>query len=185
MRFSAHGFTLVELLVAISVMAILSVASFAKFAVLREDQYLKNASSEIQSFIRFAQTNATSNIACTPTLGGTPWTLTFSPDKIDLSCQGSSLKTLTLSNNIRICSINYSGCSTSDACSPTADTFTGSGLVTTAFSPLTGQITFSDPRCTPASGLAGSANMVITLKKIGGSDTKPVTLSRGGSVEIK
>lgn len=58
------GFTLVELLVVLSIMAILGVVAFANFGTLREDQALKGAAFDAQSQLRVAQTNATANLKC-------------------------------------------------------------------------------------------------------------------------
>ncbi len=182
---TVKGFTLIELLVVISIMGILAIVSFVNLGPLREDQGLKAAANELQSLIRVAQTNAGSSVKCTPTTSGTSWSLDFSPTSVVLDCPGGSPKTLTLTNNVRICAINYSNCSiASDTCSTTNDSFAGIVIPSTSFAPLTSQATFTDLRCS-AGSLQSSSTMTITLKKVGGSTLKSVIFSKGGTVETR
>lgn len=64
--FFSRGFTLIELLVAISIMALVSIFFLVDFGPYKKDQALINATNDIQSFIRFAQTNATAGVLCPP-----------------------------------------------------------------------------------------------------------------------
>jgi len=64
MRFSAQGYTLVELLVVISITAIISLVTFVNLGSFREDESLKQSSFALQTNLRTTQSNATSNRQC-------------------------------------------------------------------------------------------------------------------------
>lgn len=178
---AVRGFTLVELLVVIAIMALLGIVSFSKLPTLKEDRDLKNAANELQSIIRTAQTNATTSVRCAQTGGGSTWSVEYAALSVNLSCPGNLIKTLTFSNNVKICKITYSGCSTTDNC--TTSPFSAAG-VSTSFAQLGGNITYTDARCSPAI-LQNSANMTITLGRTGSSAIQDVIVSKGGTIEIK
>jgi prepilin-type N-terminal cleavage/methylation domain-containing protein len=58
------GFTLLELVVVIGLIAVISTVAFAHFINLTRDQILINASSDMVNFFRLAQTNAKSAVKC-------------------------------------------------------------------------------------------------------------------------
>lgn len=171
------GFTLIELLVVISIMALLATVSFAKYASLREDQYLKNAANELQSLVRVAQTNAGSGVLCGSVPGAT-WLVEFIDSKtIDLKCYISdpaaiSQKTLLLTNNIEVSGISGTGnCDVP---------------VRVNFAPLYGTVTFTSKNLPYGSCFQSSNELTVTLRKIDGTGvTKVITFNKGGSVEIK
>ncbi|MBI4038185.1 prepilin-type N-terminal cleavage/methylation domain-containing protein [Candidatus Daviesbacteria bacterium] len=59
-----NAFTLIELLVVISVVAILGVVAIPSFRNFGEEQALNNALLDLQSNLRTAQTNASTNLKC-------------------------------------------------------------------------------------------------------------------------
>lgn len=109
MKKAAAGFTLVELLVVITIMAVTGIFAFANFGSFGEEQKLKNAALDIQSLLRTAQTNAVTNVICN-TQGAANWQVEFLADKktINLWCKETSdsastlKKTLSLETNIEI-----------------------------------------------------------------------------------
>ncbi len=172
-----NAFTLIELLVVITVMAITGIFTLANYRFFGEDQNLKNAALDIQSFLRLAQTNATSGIKCQGQ-GQLGWLVAYTGNTgFDLKCRNSagissSVKTLSLaggSNNISIDSVKAG-----ESVCPVNTTFT--------FAPLTGIMSSS---C----GLSPGSLITITLKnsKISSncsdlSKCKTVLIERGGRI---
>lgn len=165
-----NAFTLIELLVVIAIMAVIGVYTFANYRSFGEDQNLKNAILDLQSQLRTAQTNATSNVICNTQYGAT-WQVEYQSDKqtVNLRCQEAqsspppifTKKTLTLGANIEIQSVSgSSGC-------PTALPFTIS------FAPLNSQITLEGANCT-------SLTLILRNTKTG--NTKAFTIEQGGRI---
>lgn len=73
---SVRGFTLIELLVVISIISILSGVGFVNYKGFSANQDAINASTQIQSLLRLAQSNATSSTKCN-NQGATDWSLNF------------------------------------------------------------------------------------------------------------
>lgn len=103
------GFTLIELLIVITLMALTGVFAISNFRSFGEDQKLKNASLDVQSLLRTAQANASTNAICN-TQGAVNWQVEFLADKktVKLWCKETSdfastpKKTLSLDTNIEI-----------------------------------------------------------------------------------
>lgn len=96
------GFTLVELLVVISIIGILSVIAFANFKEFSSAQALKKAAGDVQSFLRLAQSNATSSTLCGSS-SGVDWTVTLNANSVVISCPSNpNYKTLTLQSGTTI-----------------------------------------------------------------------------------
>ena len=95
----SSGFTLIELLVVISIIGILSVMGYANYRDFAANQIAKKAVGQIQTYLRLAQSNATTSTLCNGE-GATSWSLKFAdPSNIELHCNSSSaLKTLNLEN---------------------------------------------------------------------------------------
>lgn len=90
MKFAA-GFTLVELMVVIAIMAVIGAYTLSNYRSFGEDQNLKNAVLDIQSQLRAAQTSATANAICNNNQSGATWQLVYNTDKttVNLYCQES------------------------------------------------------------------------------------------------
>lgn len=173
MRKSAfRGFTLVEMLVVIAVMALIGTFTLANFRTFGEDQSLKQGVLDIQSQLRSAQTNATANYKCNTGYGAT-WQVEFaSSTVVNLKCQEPSAssflkKAKTLDANLVIDSILGVGSSC-----PPAPPFVPP-LPTVNFSPLTGEISLGGANCT---------KLTITLKNIRSQATKSLTIEKGGKI---
>ncbi len=89
MRRSALGFTLVELLIAVTIIALLSTYALSNYSSFGEDQKLKNAALDIQSLLRQAQANSTSNLKC-QNAANLGWLVEFtSSTSLNLKCKNS------------------------------------------------------------------------------------------------
>ncbi|MDD5147255.1 MAG: prepilin-type N-terminal cleavage/methylation domain-containing protein [Candidatus Daviesbacteria bacterium] len=168
MRKSAQGFTLIELLVVIAITAVIGIYTLINSRSFGEDQNLKNASLDIQSLLRQAQTNATANVICNTGYSAT-WQVEFANlVTINLKCMepaSSSIlkKTLQLdANNVLKPPITGTGSNC-----PTLPPFTIS------FDSLTGKVGFGDPGCT---------SLTITLQNSKTGSTKSFTIEQGGRI---
>lgn len=150
-----NAFTLVELLVVIAIMGMIGTFVLANYRSFGEDQKLKNASLDIQSLLRQAQTNATANVKC-DTNSGALWQVEYADNRtINLKCQelpASSIlkKTLPLGANIEIQSI------------------CGSYPLVLSFDPVSGKVN------------PGSCTVTLENSKTG--STKSFTIEQGGSI---
>lgn len=88
---SAHsaGYTLVELLVVLTIMALVAIGAFFNLRTLRQDQDLKTVSSDIQSKIRNVQTNASSSVNCIDGNMALSWEARLFKDKVQTRCEYS------------------------------------------------------------------------------------------------
>lgn len=94
------GFTLIELLVVIAIIALLSIFVFVNFKDFTQDQIINQAVGEIQTYLRLAQSNATSNLLCRGQ-GGLDWTVRLNSGSVELICGAidtPSVQTKTLEN---------------------------------------------------------------------------------------
>lgn len=98
------GFTLIELLVVISIIGILSVMGYANYKDFAASQVAKKAAGEVQTYLRLAQSNATTSTLCNGQ-GAISWSLKFvDPKTIELHCNKQTdptdytKSTLTLEN---------------------------------------------------------------------------------------
>ena len=163
-----NAFSLIELLVVIAIMAIIGAYTLANYRPFGEDQSLKSAVLDIQSLLKQAQTNATTNAICN-TGSSALWQVAFSADGKTLNpdCQESSVsyarKPLQLGANI---AIQSAVTGTGSDC-PAALPFTVN------FSLLKGDINFGGANCT---------SLKITLKNNKTGRTKDLTIEQGGRI---
>lgn len=163
-----RGFTLIELLVVISIMAILGAFTITNFHFFGEDKELEGIALDIQSLIRVAQTNATTNLKCN-TQSGAIWQFEYSnASTINLKCLEPSAspiikKTMSFESNIVVQSFsgNIPSC-------PSAFP------VLINFAPLDGKINFQD--------VAGCTILTTTIKNNKSGYTKTLTIDKGGRV---
>ncbi len=158
-----RGFTLIELLVVIAIMSITGIYTIANYRSFGEDQNLKSAALEIQSLLRLAQSNSTSNLKCQdkPT---TNWLVTFaSATSLDLNCQNSTGTIGSLRPPLPLpAKITYTV--TSGSCN---------NPISIAFAPLSGAVTAS----------CGSGSITINLLNSKGN-TKQVIIEQGGRIYV-
>lgn len=163
-----NGFTLVELLVVITIMALVGTFTLSNYGSFGEDQKLKNAVLDIQSLIRLAQTNATTNVKCN-TEYGAKWIVEFDGNKttIYLKClepSGSIFTKKTLHLDVNGANIQIQ--------SSSGDTANCSGLGNAVvFAPLNGEM---------ALGQDCTFFTFTLINKIG--TTKDLRIEKGGRI---
>lgn len=172
-----NAFTLLELLVVIAIMAVVGLITFANFRSFGEDQKLKNAALSIQSFLRQAQTNATTNLKCTSTIASLGWTVQVKDGRVmSLNCQTSTGGTWwikwflleSLGNNIEVSGVKTKKISGSD--------IDCSFPVNLTFASLYG--TFSSP-CDP------NSNLQMTIKDTKTGNEKTLVIEKGGNIYVQ
>lgn len=169
------GFTLVELLIVISIMAILGVVSYVNFKDFAQDQVINKAIGQIQTTLRLAQANATSSVICPGLENAADWSVNIKTDgiNVDLICGPSnSVIQTTVLENVEVDPIEGSACSPGSTHSlPLAITYSKlSGLV---------KIDGSD-NC-----IDGSSTVKVTVRNMRTDNTKTFTISKGGAINVQ
>jgi len=166
------GFTLVELLVVISIISILSVIIAVNFKDFSQDELSKKAISEIQTYLRTAQANATTSPLCDKA-SGVDWGVNFKTDKqrIELVCGPTNtiIKTLIL-DNLQLDSIEGSSC-----------TVPKNLPLIVSFTALTGAVRIigSDP-C-----IGKSSKVTLNIKNLKSKEIKSFSISSGGAIDVE
>ena len=181
-----RGWTLVEILITITLIGILASIGFSSTQTFSSEQKIDDGVNKVQSFIRSAQANATSSLKCGSTYSYN-WSIVFKTDEtnLDLNCKVSStsldtfVKTLPLPANINISSITGDG-------GPTCTTTFPTNPITLTYDTLIGRVTFLDQGLS-ANCNAATNNIVVTLRYTGSETavTKTITISRGGGIDAQ
>lgn len=171
-----NGFTLVELLIVITIIAIISAFVAVNFKGNREEQALQREQLKLQSILKLAQTNASSSTLCSDLGGGASWKLAMDPlqEKITLSCQKGEEVIEDRSY------ILEGGISMSFLCSQTSTSF-ASGVEIT-YTTLSGIPTFSGIEYC---GQDFSGLVIKFESEKDSSLTKEFTISSGGAINAK
>ena len=182
------GFTLVELMVVISILSLLGLVSYANIRKFREGQVIEKSASDLQSLLRLAQSNATARLKCNGQFGAT-WLVEFANRQtINLKCYvngpASTQQTLSFSGtNIQVNIIQgRQGISTCDS------SFTPSvtNTIEIRFAPLYGTVMFYDSveinNCLTRST---TTEAVITLRDTQRNTTKAVVAKKGGAIIVE
>lgn len=168
---SARGFTLIELLIVISIMAIMGTFAIANYRTFGEDKDLENAALDVVSFIRMAQTNATTNLKCVLEYGGIWQIEYFSRTVINLNCKEAASfinkKKLQMKANIKVDLITGN---------PSSYCTAGYGSIIN-FTSINGQIELG--------GNSNCASLTATLKNTTRPNTKNVIIEKGGKIDVQ
>lgn len=180
------AFTLIELLVAIAIMAVISAVAFSNFKSFGEDQNLKNAVLDVQSLLRAAQTNATTNLKCNNN-PVTAWKVSFINSSgtklIRTFCeyQGSSgeisPKDYNFKPNIELEKVHKGNDDT--YC---VNDISGSNSVVVAFAPLSGSVSFISYDNPPNACLNDAGDIAVVLKNTKTKSESKVIMDKGGSI---
>lgn len=179
MRTSAQGFTLVELLIAIAIMAVLATIGFINFRIFSSSAKLNDGVNNVQSLIRVAQSNGGSSVNCNSS-APLSWGIRFNTSRdATLICQTSStsndIKTLQFIDNlanVRIESVTTQPGSTCSIPYP-ASSFTVN------YSVLYSQVSFSS--------CPNESKVLVIVSYSGGGSTisKTITISKGGGIDAQ
>lgn len=166
---SSHerGFTLIELMVAVSIMALMSVFALVNIGSFRKDVELQSQATDLQNFLRLAQANATENVKCN-SVAGMSWAIQFQDSRhINLVCLNQSVP-FNLHSSIVI------------------DRVAGSTNcqfpVTIEYMPLYGTVNFIQSQADSCINI-GTQALSITLSN--NSGCKVITVSKGGSINVQ
>lgn len=180
-----NGYTFIELLVVITIMVLLGAGILLQQNLFKEDIALKGAAADVQSFIRLAQSNATTSVLCEG-VGSSAWIIeprnNAGKDVLDLKCDQPNPNpailqtTFSFDPAILIDSIkgNFTG-----SCNTNAPTQT----LTIRFPILSAKPNFESP--SNNSCVLSSTNLEISLKNTKTNKTIIVTIDKGGSVDVK
>lgn len=176
------GYTLVELLVVMAIIALLGVVVFINSQTYGQDQILNRAIGQVQSALRLVQNNATSGLICIDSdnqvHGGVKWSARFDFDKtkVLIYCEQSNTvqKTFQL-EYAEITSIKGDGCS--QASSPP---------VIITYTALYGDLTFTTGDLLTADCLKDSTSLTFTLTNLKNEDhLKNFNFSKGGAIDVE
>lgn len=172
------GYTLIELLVVIAIMAVIGVFALANFGSFGEDKKLDNALLDIQSQLRTAQTNATSNVQCAQF--GAIWQVEFKTDAVttNLNCQDplsspppTIRKTSQLTTNIAIQSVYGDIAACPGGTTPT----TPIPAFSIKFASISGTMDLGGTNC---------GWLILTLIDNKTGHTKALKIEKGGNIHI-
>lgn len=171
--FALGGYTLVELLVVMTILSLIGLTSFINLGNFREDKLLDTSLTNLQSLIRTAQSNASTGVLCSG-VGGAIWSIEFIKDSktINLKCQASSqTATVSIPATSLVGDVQVKSISSGSSCS--------SDTVTVNFLPVSGGTTFTDLINTC---IGPSQSLTVTLYLSGKIETRTVTINKGGSI---
>ena len=175
------GYTLIELMVAISIMAILGIIAFVNFKDFSQDQILNKAVGQVQTYLRLAQSNATSGLKCNDNPAES-WMIEFETNQTDikLKCKSASSadiekQTLTLEGNVIVDSISGTTCVNA--------TFHDSTM-TVVYGNLYGKPSFILAKGRSNECIADVSSITITLKR-NSSTPKSLVINKGGAIRVQ
>lgn len=189
------GFTLLELIVVMGILAALSVLSIPQIFRYNDNQSLQSASSDLQQALRTAQSNALSGIICSdnyPDLASSQWSLLFTGSttyKTEATCITptppspavvSSTKTLPAGVEISEIWIDSAYCGSNI----NIPVNTSGKKIT--FDTISGRINFNDTNLPPdCSILPSSKTMWVGLRLTDDISKKIyVVINKGGSIYV-
>lgn len=172
------GFSLVEILVAVSIIVLLGVIAIPSLRQFSKEQEIDSVALQVLNTLKTAQSSASSRIKC-PNSSNEPadtWTVQLNTNSYSLiaTCQSSSQTIFTRSY---LPSESY-----------TTDTFSGSLNVCTAPGGLPVDIIFSRSRISylcNGSSTVNTENILLTITNSSGSLSKIVKIDQGGVIKIE
>ncbi|GEM_PF-1331268 len=190
---SIKGFTLVELMVVVAIVAGLAGMVIPKFLNYNRSQELESSASDLQSAVRKTQNNAGSGVVCSANKSSGTWYLKFISDnsyKIETACANSNVEAGTptptppqslsyqFKEGIKVESIDIiTGSST---CTTEGRDASGFGIEFTTITGA-GKLLSGDVSCPVNESLTSR----MTVKLTSGEESKLVVIEKGGSVYVQ
>lgn len=180
--FGITGFTLVELLVVMTIMGAVATVVLVNSNSSNQEKNLSLASADVQSMIRVAQANALSGTICDGE-ASRRWMVEFKPDKstIELQCLKSISETVAVEKSLTLEKVQIGSITGGSDCPLTSFPLYP---LTLQFFSISGKLKFlsADPI---NSCVAESDNLSISLEEKKSGQTKSFTVSSGGAVNAK
>lgn len=177
MKIPACGFTLVELLVVLAIMAIVGVFTLANYRSFGEDRNLKSAVLDIQSLLKQAQTNASTGTSCSGQYNDVRWCVEFANDKtINLRCSTAlnACSTAAIQKSVQLDIRNYINIG--------INSVSGTGIGCTSGLSFPFTVDFPKLKGNIGFGVANCTSLTITLKNINTQSTKLLKIEQGGRI---
>lgn len=187
---SIRGFTLIEIMVAITIIILLAAVTIPGFRRFNEEQELKNASSLFMQLLRTVQSNSQSRIKCNDNVSSESWQIKVTSSSINGGttfsyqpyCEDSSItippQTFTLAPNHYIEKIetNYFNCQTINNISGATIKFTNRANI----------INFSGNPGSEAECLKQElvTRVTFVVKNKSSNSTKKVNVDKGGAIYV-
>ena len=174
-----RGFTLLELLVVISIMAILTIIAVPNFNKYSEDQKLNDAASQLQSVLRQAQNNAQTGTVCNVSSGiskATYWRVSLSKTSpanqfysIGPFCETGlvTAQQIDLPEGVTIYDLNLDSCTLA--------------AVQIRYNNINSEVSFFNLFCSDSV----NAKLEIKLNSTGTALNKTVVVEKGGGIYVK
>ncbi len=174
------GFTLVELLVVITITALVGIVVFANFKNFTQDQVLNKAVGQIQTYLRLAQANATAGVLCN-NQGGVPWSVKFDGNKLKLSLTCGTLESEQKVQTLEGAEVVSIQCSPvpNASCPPDGSTFPPP--LTVNFTALNGNVGFAGGD----SCITSASTLMIVLRNQKNDAKACFTISQGGAIDVQ
>lgn len=183
LQFKKAGFTLVELLVVITILAGLVAATLPRLGEFQKTESLKNSALGLQSAFRLAQANASSGVKCNASEGSSKWSVQFikSADGtfsylVSATCSSGAAgesKSSPLPAGVTIKEIGLDGCLIPQA---------AVDGVKVSFAALSAKADLKNSSQCPAT--LNPAKMVITLQLLDQSGEVKLVVEKGGAVYV-
>lgn len=161
---NCRGYTLLEVLVVVMMMAVFMVLAIPQFGKFNSSQVLQNTALEFQTALRAAQTNAGNGVKCNypAAAPSSQWHLSFLDQKrykVEASCIGAGSGASTVYSLPS--GVSFSGVAI-EGCTEEKSSFSGYGVT---FNNITAAVTYNVPNLSVCTSLAltNAKRTVITL----------------------
>lgn len=166
MPLNASGFTLVEILVSVAIIAMISILAIPNFKAFNESQSLNNATQDLVSTLRSAQANAQLGALCPSGRASSSWSVYFANStsgyQLQASCVNPSPPPATTTEIRSTTQLPQSISLSSPDCG--------------AF-PINISFTLNNPSI--------ACSIVVTDHNIGSNNAQTIVINQGGAINVQ